>query len=70
MNAQAFKAWRKRLGHTQERAAELLGVSRRVVAGWETGETSIPKMVALAIWAIDHGRYLEQQVAELDEMIG
>jgi transcriptional regulator with XRE-family HTH domain len=70
MNAQAFKAWRKRLGHTQKQAAKLLGVSRRVVAGWESNDITIPKMVALAIWAIDHGRDLEQQIAELDEIVG
>jgi transcriptional regulator with XRE-family HTH domain len=70
MNAQAFKAWRKRLGHTQEHAAELLGVSRRVVAGWETNEITIPKMVGLAIWAIERRGCLEQRMAELDEIIG
>jgi DNA-binding XRE family transcriptional regulator len=70
MNAQAFKAWRKRFGHTQEQAAELLGVSRRVVAGWETNEIRIPKMVGLAIWAIERGGCLEQRMAELDEIIG
>ena len=48
----------------------LLGVSRRVVAGWETNEIPIPKMVGLATWAIERGGYLEQQIAELDEIIG
>jgi transcriptional regulator with XRE-family HTH domain len=70
MNAQAFKAWRTRLGHTQERTARLLGVSRRVVTGWEIGEIPIPKMVDLATWAIERRGYLEQQIAELDEIIG
>jgi DNA-binding XRE family transcriptional regulator len=58
MNPRAFKVWRRRLGYTQERAAKALGVTRRVVAGWETNETPIPHMVTLATWAI------EQQMAD------
>jgi DNA-binding XRE family transcriptional regulator len=70
MDTQTFKAWRARLGLTQERASKPLGVSRRVVAGWETGTTPIPKMAALATWAIEHRRILEQQVAEVNEITG
>jgi transcriptional regulator with XRE-family HTH domain len=60
MDAQDFKAWRSQRGLTQEKAGESLGVSRRVVAGWETDTISMPKMVALATWAIDQGQRLLQ----------
>lgn len=34
---------RKAAGLTQETAATLLGVSRRSIAGWETGERDMPR---------------------------
>ena len=40
---EALRAQRTRAGLTQERAAELLGVSRRSIAGWETGERPMPR---------------------------
>jgi DNA-binding transcriptional regulator YiaG len=49
MDAQAMKAWRARLGVTQEKAAKALGVTRRVVAGWESGLTPIPKMTVTSV---------------------
>lgn len=39
----ALRAQRTRAGLTQESAAALLGVSRRSVAGWETGERDMPR---------------------------
>ena len=39
----ALRAQRHRAGLTQEQAAERLGVSRRSVAGWETGERAMPR---------------------------
>ena len=39
----ALRAQRHRARLTQERAAELLGVSRRSIAGWETGERPMPR---------------------------
>jgi transcriptional regulator with XRE-family HTH domain len=50
---QALRAWRKRLGYAQEQAGKALGVTRRIVAEWETGYTPIPHMVTLATWAIE-----------------
>jgi DNA-binding XRE family transcriptional regulator len=47
-----------RRGITQEKAGKSLGVSRRVVAAWETNGTPVPKMVDLAIWAIEQGQSL------------
>ena len=45
---EALRAQRTRAGLTQERAAELLGVSRRSIAGWETGERPMPR----ALWTL------------------
>lgn len=39
----ALRAQRSKAGLTQESAAALLGVSRRSVAGWETGERDMPR---------------------------
>jgi transcriptional regulator with XRE-family HTH domain len=43
-----LKAWRERLGLTQEKAAELLGVHRVTVARWETGACAMPKLIGMA----------------------
>lgn len=40
---EALRAQRRRAELTQCQAAELLGVSRRSVAGWETGERDMPR---------------------------
>ena len=36
-----FKLWRENLGLSQRRVAEILGVSRRSVIGWEQGTQPI-----------------------------
>ena len=41
MEAEDFKAWRKRLGLTQEAAGKLLGISRRAVIDRESGTAAI-----------------------------
>jgi len=43
-----LKAWRDRLGLTQEKAAELLGVHRVTVARWESGACAMPKLIGMA----------------------
>ena len=42
-----MKQWRTRLGITQVKAAELLGVSERAVSRYENDERSISKTIAL-----------------------
>jgi transcriptional regulator with XRE-family HTH domain len=42
-----MKQWRKRLGITQVKAAELLGVSERMYIRYETNENNITKTIAL-----------------------
>ncbi|MBV8274379.1 MAG: helix-turn-helix transcriptional regulator [Verrucomicrobia bacterium] len=44
MKPETFKAWRTKLGYTQEEAAEKFKVSRVTVANWEAG-TTIPYAV-------------------------
>jgi DNA-binding XRE family transcriptional regulator len=41
MEAIEFKEWRRRLGLTQEKAAELIGTSRVTIGNWESGNTPI-----------------------------
>jgi DNA-binding XRE family transcriptional regulator len=43
-----LKAWRIRLGLTQESAAELLGVHRVTIARWESGACAMPKLIGMA----------------------
>jgi transcriptional regulator with XRE-family HTH domain len=43
-----LKAWRLRIGLTQESAAELLGVHRVTIARWESGACTMPKLIGMA----------------------
>ena len=43
-----LKAWRLRLGLTQESAAELLGVHRVTIARWESGACAMTKLIGMA----------------------
>ena len=47
--------WRERAGLTQARLAELLGGYHVLtISGWERGEAEIPKMMPLALEALEH----------------
>jgi transcriptional regulator with XRE-family HTH domain len=48
MTERQMRKWRQRLGLTQERAGEILGVTARAVAKWEAGEAPIDKRTELA----------------------
>jgi hypothetical protein len=48
MPAEAFRAWVERHGLTLDRAAEALGLSRRTVAYYLSGQQPVPKTVMLA----------------------
>jgi hypothetical protein len=48
MPAPAFRAWMKAHGLTQDAAAQALGLSRRMIAYYLSGEKPIPKTVLLA----------------------
>jgi len=53
MTAQAFRQWRERQSYTLDSAAKALGLSRRMIAYYETGERPIPSVVALATRALE-----------------
>jgi hypothetical protein len=55
MSADAFRKWRLRQAHTLDSAAKALGVSRRAVAYYDRGAKPIPRVVALAVKALEMG---------------
>jgi hypothetical protein len=54
MPAAAFRAWMQGHGFTLDRAAEALGLSRRTVAYYLSGEQPVPKTVMLATEGYDN----------------
>jgi hypothetical protein len=54
MPAVAFRAWMQGHGFTLDRAAEALGLSRRTVAYYLSGEQPVPKTVMLATEGYDN----------------
>jgi transcriptional regulator with XRE-family HTH domain len=60
MTPAQFKAWRKGLGFKQKDAAERLGLKKRIIQYYETGQrdgknVKIPKSVRLACYALSQG---------------
>ena len=53
MTIYEFREWRFRLGLTTEASAELLGVSKDAVLGWELGKHPITKQTRLATLACE-----------------
>jgi DNA-binding XRE family transcriptional regulator len=53
MRARELKAARTRLGMTQRALAEALGIHWTTVSVYENGQDPIPKMVALALEALE-----------------
>ena len=53
MTAQELKHRREMLGHTQQSFAQLLGLARRTVQYYESGEHDIPRTVELALQALE-----------------
>ena len=47
-----MQAWRNRLGFTQKSAAERLDITERTIRNYEIGAQPIPRVVALACWAL------------------
>jgi transcriptional regulator with XRE-family HTH domain len=48
-----FRAWRESLGLTQNEAAEALGRSRRQIQNYDTGAEAPPRVVRLAMIALE-----------------
>jgi len=62
MTNEQFKAWRQKMGFTQQQAADALGVNNRSVVNYERGvryddgrPVIIPRPIALACAAIKAG---------------
>jgi hypothetical protein len=55
-DARVFLEWRLRHGLSLSKAAEALGVSRRMVAYYSNGEKVVPKSIQLACrgWEVSH----------------
>lgn len=56
MSAAAFRAWMDRHGLTLDAAGEALGLSRRMIAYYLSGEQPVPKTVMLATEGYDKRR--------------
>jgi len=56
MPTQAFRQWRSTNGLTLDGAAQALGLSRRIVAYYDSGTRMIPKTVWLATMGYDSSR--------------
>lgn len=56
-DARAFLEWRLRHGLSLSKAAEALGVSRRMIAYYSNGEKKVPKPILLACrgWEVSDG---------------
>jgi len=59
MTGAAFKAWRERLGLSQNETAELLGISQRTVNDYQAADR-MPAVVAIACRALEADRHLLQ----------
>lgn len=53
MTAEEVKAWRERMGWSQERLAEALGVHTMTVSKWERGEQDHAPYLPLALDALE-----------------
>ena len=53
MKAEELKLRREMLGMTQQKFAERLGLARRTVQYYESGELDIPRTVKLALQALE-----------------
>jgi DNA-binding XRE family transcriptional regulator len=53
MNRLELRAWRRRRYLTQATLAHFLGVAEMTVNRWETGESSVPPFLNLALERID-----------------
>ena len=49
MNALEFKAWRERVGLTQQQLADRLKVTRTTIQNWEASGGPLPPMAEIAV---------------------
>lgn len=55
MTPATLKAWRQRLGMSQQKAAGALGISKRQYQNYEWGRAAIPRAIELACAALALG---------------
>jgi transcriptional regulator with XRE-family HTH domain len=55
MTADDFRAWRERMGLTQQAAAEKLGLALRTVQGYEASQEELSVLVKLACERLESG---------------
>ncbi len=53
MSSEALRNWRKKRSFSLDDAAEALGISRRMIAYYESGKKPVPRIVALATRGLD-----------------
>ena len=53
MDKETFRRKRKRLGLTQEKLADRLGINRMTIIRYESGESEVPKSVEMAMKLIE-----------------
>lgn len=64
MEKDELKKRRERLGLTQTKFAEILGVASNTVSGYETGRLEVPKFMDLVLEALE-----ARQIKELQSQI-
>ena len=69
MTIYEFREWRFRLGLTTEASAELLGVSKDTVLGWELGKHPITKQTHLATLACELAYIAADQYIKIHPVI-
>lgn len=59
LTANAFRRWRRQHGLSQEAAARALGISRRMVIYYESGQAMVPTHIGLACkgWSALHDEF-------------
>lgn len=61
MTGSEFKAWRKRMGYTQELVCDLFLISRRSLGYYETGERPLPQRVISECESLEQERAVRAQ---------
>lgn len=56
MTGKDLKEWRERFKLSQQRAADLIGCSRRAISQWESApDERVPKWLSMAVGAVSFG---------------
>jgi DNA-binding XRE family transcriptional regulator len=71
MTSDELKVWRAKLGFTQARLAEVLGVQRNTVNRWEMGVLNMRPSVLLLIQriALEHGAPIKPTTKKKEETV-